>query len=161
MTNQLSSIPTSEVKSKTIKLVVFKIGNLNVALHIDSVQKIINYATIYSSGLNHFGVVNIGKQEITVIDLHKRLFNQPQIRKSEKAGYLILVKNSIDELFGISIHKTPNLLDVPLTSIRAIPLSYRHADTLKIASHVTVVPQENGELTIFILEPDELVPPIR
>ncbi len=161
MTNQLSSIPTSEVKSKTVKLVVFSVRNLNVALHIDSVQKIINYATIYSSGLNHFGVVNIGDREITVIDLHKRLFDRPQTRKSEKAGYLILAKNSIDELFGILIDKTPNLLDVPLASIRAIPLSYRHADTLKIASHVTVVPQAEDELKIFILEPDELVPPIR
>jgi purine-binding chemotaxis protein CheW len=158
MTNDQS--PTSQLQSKTIKLVVFRIGNLKTALHIDSVQKIINYATIYSSGLTYVGVVNIGEQEITVIDLHKRLFNQPQPRKSGKAGYLILAKNSVNELFGIVIDEAPSLLDVPLATIRTVPASYRHADTLAIASHVTVIPQEDGELTIFILDADELVPPV-
>jgi len=43
-----------------------------------------------------------------------------------------------------------------------LPESYRRADTLKIASHVTIVNQtetEKGQ-TIFILDPDELIAPV-
>ena len=152
--------PKESSNSKTIKLVVFSISNLNVALHIDAVQKVINYSTIFGSGLNHFGLVNIGDREITVIDLHKRLFNISQVYDSETKKYLILTKNSVGELFGIVIKETPTLLDVPLSNIRALPPSYRHADTLAIASHVTILPQENAKLTIFILDPDELILPI-
>ena len=150
-------------ESQIRKLVIFPVANLNVALHIDVVQKIINYSTIFSSRLNHFGLVNIGDQEITVIDLHKKLFN---ISKSEDKTdsnlkkYLILAENKVGELFGIVIDEPPKLLDVPLNKIRTIPASYRHADTLAIASHVAVISQDQDKLTIFILDPDELIRPI-
>lgn len=150
-------------ESQISKLVIFPVANLNVALHINVVQKIINYSTIFSSRLNHFGLVNIGDQEITVIDLHKKLFN---ISKSEDKAdsnlkkYLILAENQVAELFGIVIDEPPKLLDVPLNKIRTIPASYRQADTLAIASHVAVIPQDKDKLTIFILDPDELIRPI-
>ena len=149
--------------SQITKLVAFAMSNLNVALHIDVVKKIINYSTIFSSNLNHFGLVNIGNQEITVIDLHKKLFNVSQsedVVDSNQKKYLILAQNNLKELFGIVINETPKLLDVPLSQIRNIPPSYRRADTLSIASHVAVIPQEKGKLTIFILDPDELITPM-
>jgi purine-binding chemotaxis protein CheW len=147
--------------TKQVKLVTFGVGNLNAALHIDVVQRVINYSTIYSSGLNHFGIINLGDQEITVIDLHKRLFNTSQPVNPSKPGYLVLVKNSVNEIFGIVVSEAPSLLDVSLDNIRVLPPSYRQADTLSIASHVTVIHQEQGELAIFILVPDELVPPVK
>lgn len=147
-------------QTKTIKLVIFPVSNLNFALDIDTVQKVVNYSIIFGSGLNHFGLVNIGNQEITVIDLHKRLFHTPQALDSDEKKYLILAKNSVDELFGIVINETPTLFDAPLNNIRTLPASYRHSDTLAIASHVTVIPDINGDLTIFILDPDELIKPI-
>ena len=156
-----SSLSNKNETRQNIKLLVFSIGNLNVALSIDVVKKVINYSTIHSSGLNHYGVVNLGEQEITVIDLHKRLFNQSQSLSQTEKKYLLLAQNSVAETFGIVITETPSLYDVNLNSIRVLPPSYRRADTLKIASHVTVIPQENQEdLTIFILDPDELVSPV-
>ena len=62
---------TSKATSQKVKFLVFSIGNLNTALHIDVVQKVVNYSTIFSSGLNYYGLVNLGDEEITVIDLHK------------------------------------------------------------------------------------------
>lgn len=151
---------SQSAESKSLKLVIFSVGTLYVALHIDSVQKVINYSTIFSSGLNHFGLVNIGDQEITVIDLHKKLFYTPQIENLSTKKYLILAKNTRNELFGIIINETPTLLDILLSDIRILPPSYRQADTLAIASHVTVIPQEKEELTVFILDPDELLKPL-
>ncbi|MGK7872471.1 MAG: chemotaxis protein CheW [Xenococcaceae cyanobacterium] len=142
-----------------LKLVVFSVGSLNLALQIESVQKVINYRTVYSSGLNHMGVAHLKDREITVIDLHKRLFKSSQTRESDSGGYFIIAKNSIGEQFGILVTETPTLIDVPLSKIRALPESYRRADTLEIASHVSVIPQESASLTVFLLDADRLLPP--
>lgn len=155
--------PQESSQSPMTKLVIFPVSNLNLALHIDVVEKVINYATIFSSKLNHFGLVNIGDQEITVIDLHKKLFNVSQgenVDNLEQKKYLVLAKNSFNESFGVILNEAPILLDVPLNKIRTIPSSYRHADTLAIASHVTIIPQQTGTLTVFILDPDELIIPV-
>lgn len=161
-----ANLSPQELKKNTqkIKLLVFPIANLNVALHIDNVQKIVNYSTIFGSGLNHFGLVNLGDEEIIVIDLHKKLFNKSEILHKDDKKYLLLALNSVGETFGILIKNAPELYDIPLNMIRVLPPSYRRADTLKIASHVTVIETENMEneeqKTIFILDPDELIAPV-
>lgn len=143
--------------SDTLKLLVFPVGNLNAALGIDTVKKVINYSTILGSGLNHYGLVNLGDQEVTVIDLHQKLFNQPQDIGKENKKYILLAENSHQETFGILVTQSPELYDIKLSTIRELPSSYRRADTLQIASHVCVVKQEEADKTIFILDPDELI----
>ena len=148
----------------TVKLLVFSIGNLNTALSIDMVNKVVNYSNITSSGLNYYGLVNIEGQDITVIDLHKKLFGTSEQLNPEDKKYLLLSRNSNGETFGILIKNSPELYDIALNSIRQLPNSYRRADTLKIASHVFMVAtdEENQEQnqeqrTVFILDPDELI----
>ena len=160
--NSANLSPKSQLtNTDIIKLLVFPIGSLNVALSIDQVQKVINYSTVMSSGLNHYGLVNIGNLEITVLDLHQKLFNAPQTFSSEDKKYLLLTTNSVNETFGILINNSPELYDVKLNLIRSLPESYRRADTLKIASHVFITNQnEENEKTIFILDPDELIVPV-
>lgn len=149
----------ASASTEKVKLLVFSIGNLNTALHIDTVEKVVNYEQIFSSGLNYFGLVNLGDREITVIDLHKKLFDTPQILSGEGKKYLLLANNSSKETFGIVISEAPELYDVPLNAIRVLPASYRQADTLRIASHVIVVKEDEQEKTIFLLDPDELITP--
>ena len=160
--NSANLSPKSQTKNiDNIKLLVFPIGSLNVALSIDQVQKVINYSAVMGSGLNHYGLVNIGDEEVTVIDLHKKLFNQGPKLSSDDKKYLLLAQNSANETFAILIKNSPELYDVNSSLIRALPESYRRADTLKIASHVFMVNQnEETEKTIFILDPDELIVPI-
>jgi purine-binding chemotaxis protein CheW len=156
METQLGTARTG--KEKLVKLVTFPMGKLHLALHIDYVTKIINYTPIYGSGLNHLGLAHIGDREITVVDLHKRLFKTPLPRESETKGYLVLAKTSQGEDFGILVHETPTLVDIPLKQIRVLPDSYRHADTLIIASHLTIIPQPQGQLTVFLLDVDQVLP---
>ncbi|MGH2416392.1 MAG: chemotaxis protein CheW, partial [Microcystaceae cyanobacterium] len=87
-------------------------------------------------------------------------FNVRQSVVSGSRCYLILAQNSISEQFGILVADTPLLSDVPIAQIRALPESYRRADTLEIASHVTILPQSDASLTVFVLDVDRLVPPI-
>ena len=80
----LSSPESNTVVVNKIKLLSFPIGKLNAALHIDVVQKVVNFATVYGSGLNHYGIATIEGEEITVIDLHKKFFLIPQVSLKER-----------------------------------------------------------------------------
>ncbi|NEO40767.1 MAG: CheW domain-containing protein [Moorea sp. SIOASIH] len=141
-----------------LKLVVFRIDNINFAFPIECVKKVINYTTVYSSGLNDIGIAHIDDQEIPIIDLHRRLFKSSQINTSNPGRFLLIAQNTRGEGFGIPVLKTPNLIEVSVTDIRTLPESFRQADTLGIASHVAVIPQENTSLTVFLLDVNQLLP---
>ncbi|ACB53537.1 hypothetical protein cce_4189 [Crocosphaera subtropica ATCC 51142] len=141
------------------KLLVFQTGTLHLALPVESVKKITHYTPMEGSGTTAVGLIHMDEMEITAIDLHKRLF---KVSQSPMQGrqFLILAKNTTDELFGILVSQTPSMFDVPLSQIRTLPDSYRRGDTLEIASHVTRVQENDQLLTVFILDVDRLVPPM-
>lgn len=156
LTNYQNPLQTVN-NDRWLKLLLFSLGNLNLALPIDAVKKVINYTPIHGSGLSSFGIANIDNQELTVIDLHKKLFKVSQTQISGEKGYLILVINSLGEYFGIWVQETPTLQDIPLSQLRVLPESYRRSDTLYIASHVMVIPQKNNPKTVFLLDIDRLL----
>lgn len=147
-----------QVTTPFLKLVVFSMGGLNLALRIESVYKVVNHTPVYSSGLNHVGVSHMGEREVTVVDLYWRFFKGSQTHELSSTGYLVIVKNTTGELYGIPVAETPVLIEVPLSMIRVLPESYRRADTLEVASHVAVIPQEGAPLTVFLLDVDLLLP---
>lgn len=148
---------TRKTKS-LLKLIVFNIGRLNLALRIETVYKVVNHTSTYGSGMGAVGVTHLGEGEITVVDLHQRFFKASQISESSLSGYLIVVQNITGELYGIPVTETPALMEVPRAMIRVLPESYRRADTLDVASHVAVIPQDGTPLTIFVLDVDRLLP---
>ncbi len=148
----------AKTSNSYLKIVVFTIGKLTVALPVAKVKKVTKKSTIYSSGLTHVHLTHIDQQEITVIDLHQKLFKVSQSQLDREKEYLIITKSLIGEPLGIVVNETPILMDIPLTQIRTIPNTYRQADTLGIASHVAVIPQEDDtSKTIFILDLERLV----
>lgn len=165
MNNQLIHLQSGEPKlsrtrqaTSVLKLIVFDMGSLKLALPIESVYKVVNHTSTYGSGLGSVGVTHLGESEITVVDLHRRFFKSSQIGESNPSGYLVVVQNTASELYGIPVVETPALMEVPLSMIRVLPESYRHADTLNVANHVAVIPQEGTPLTIFLLDVDRLLP---
>lgn len=151
---QNSAYKASSQTQSSSKFLLFQVGQLHLALSVDRVQKIINYTPIFGSGLGAVGVAHIGEQEITVIDLHRRFFRTSQ--KIEK-GYLILSKAKMGETFALWVAQTPTLVDVALSQIRTLPESYRRADTLDAASHVMLLPHQEGTMTVFVLDVNRLV----
>jgi chemotaxis signal transduction protein len=141
-----------------LKLVVFAMGGLNLALPIESVYKVVNHRPVYSSGLGSVGVTHVGDSEITVVDLYQRFFKSDQKNEFSPTGYLLIVKHTTGELYGIPVAETPVLIEVASSLIRVLPESYRHADTLEVASHIAVIPQEGEPLTVFLLNVDLLLP---
>lgn len=155
LTNQPSK--PARQKKKPLKLLVFKIGKLNLALQLNWVTRILNNLPVYSSGLSYFGIAHVDNREVTVIDLHQRLFKSKLIDDAELYSYLIIAQNQNREEFGIPLMETPNLMDINRDNVRVLPESYRRSDTLAIASHVAVIPQPSGSMTIFILDVNTLL----
>ena len=140
-----------------LKLVVFRIGKLTLSLPVEQVTKVTRYTAIHGSGLSYVNLAHLGNQEVTIIDLHHKLFKISQDELSSEKGYFIITSNTAGDSLGIRVLQTPTLLDVPFSRIRILPVSYRHADTLEIASHVGVIPQDDETVqTIFILDVDRL-----
>ena len=136
------------------KVITFPIGGLRLAVPMDNISRVINRPKIYSSGLNAVGVTTVGDRELTIVDLHQQLFDQPGPFDPQRPGYLVLTPGPTGELIGIPTPETPLLLEIPVDQIRDLPESYRQADTLWVASHMTRAPlEEGGELqSIFILD---------
>ena len=148
----------SDFKQSLIKLLVFEIRKLTLALPVLQVQKIIKYNPVHGSGLSYVNLTHLDNKDIAIIDLHQKLFNTSLPRLSEDEGYFIISKNITGESLGIMVSKPPALVNIATTQIRLIPDTYRRSDTLKIASHVTVITQENEtSKTVFILDLGSLV----
>ena len=142
----------------SLPLIVFKIGTLNLALRVESVYKVVEYKPIDGSDLNPFGVTTIGERQVTIVDLYRRFFRLDQNSEYFPGEYLVIVCNTGGELYGIIVNDTPKFLEVPLSSIRVLPESYRRANTLGVASHVAIIPQQAEKLTVFVLNLDLLLP---
>lgn len=152
------TLSRTQQANSVLKLVVFPISNLNLALPIESVYKVVNHLSTYGSGLGSVGVTHLGEGEITVVDLHRHFFKSSQLIEANFQGYLVVVQNTTGELYGIPVAETPALMEIPLSMIRVLPESYRRADTLDVASHVAVMTQDEATLTIFLLDVDRLLP---
>lgn len=134
-----------------VKLLMFPIGKLNLALPILQVQKIVKQNEIHGSGLSHVSLAHLPEQEIAIVDLHQKLFKVP-LPQSGGQGYFIITKSIDQDPLGIFVSETPNLIDIPQEQIRILPNSYRRADTLEIASHVAIMTDDQTSLTVFILD---------
>jgi chemotaxis signal transduction protein len=151
-----SHLNISVQKDVSIKLLVFEIGKLTLALPILQVQKVVKQLEVYGSGLSHVNLTHLPEQAIAIVDLHQKLFGV-SLTKSQTTGYFIISKNIVGEPLGIVVSQAPTLLDVSLEQIRLLPDVYRRADTLAIASHVTVIADRDALKTIFILDLTRLV----
>ncbi|NEO33993.1 MAG: chemotaxis protein CheW [Symploca sp. SIO3C6] len=158
--SQIGSIKQSRPQEPqpSLPLIVFKVGKLHLAVRIESIYKIAEYPPAHGSEFNQFGVTNVGEHQVTVLDLYGQILGSSQISEHSPAEYLVIVRNRQDELYGIAVIDTPQLMEVPLSRIRVLPESYRRNDTLGIASHVAVIKHQTETLTIFVLDVELLLP---
>jgi len=139
------------------RMIVFGFRDLHFALPIADVYKIVPRPAVVGSGLGPVGLAHVGDEEVTVFDLHRRLFGTPFTHDGE--GYLVLFETPEEELVGIPIAEPPGMFDIKESAIRTLPESFRRRDTYGLASHVALVaPPEDPEreLNIFFLDLAEL-----
>jgi chemotaxis signal transduction protein len=148
---------SSRDRVASVKMIVFTIGNFDLALPIEIVHKVLNQIPVYGSGLNGVGIAHVGDLEVTVIDLHRQLFQSSIINETSQKGYLLILQTKSGELYGLPVASVPALMDLPLASIRVLPESYRSGDILQMATHVCYLPDEEPPLTIFLVNPEQIL----
>ncbi len=141
----------------SLKVIMFEMGDIKLALPIHNIAKVLPKTTVYGSGLHGVGIAHVGDREVTVVDLHKRLFQSSSIKDASKNSYLMIVKNRQSELYGIPVGSVPTLMEIALSCIRVLPDSYRNADIFGFATHVAVIPTMETAMTIFLLDIDQLL----
>ena len=145
---------------ESTKVIVFGIGDVNLALPVSSLYKVVNQVPIYGSGLNGVGIAHIGDREVTVVDLQRQLFQSSHptdANNPNKGSYLVIFKNPQGSLYGIPVAVVPTLMELPQSSIRVLPEAYRHADVFGFATHVAVISETEPPMTIFLLDVNQLL----
>ena len=145
---------TTKKKEETLKFLIFTMGNLNLAMGIDSVVRIIRLPKIHRSGDKLLGIATHEDREVLVIDLYKRIYG---VEANISKGFLVIFGGG-HSLYGITIASLPNVQDVPVTSLQPVPSEYRERDTLGISSHMMQVSIKKSEpQTVFLLDSDLLL----
>jgi len=146
---------SNKKKQETLKFLIFSMGDLNLAMGIDSVIRIIPLPKIHRSGDKLLGISTYEGREVLVIDLYKKIYGQ-EINLAK--GFLVIF-SGINSLYGITIATLPNVEDVPVQNLQPVPAEYRDRDTLGIASHMMQVSFKKfaEPQTVFLLDIDLLL----
>ena len=141
----------------SLKIVVFQVGTLNLALPAKNVYRVLKQTPVYNGGFNSVVIAHIGARGIAVVDLHRRLFQSSITSQVSQERYLVVAENKEGELYGMPTIAVPALKVVPVSSVQVLPDSYRHTNILGMANHYCHVSEAEQSVTIFLLDIDQLL----
>lgn len=140
-------------ESQIGKFIVFKIADYLLALPISDVLKVVNFSPANSKKLTTMGLVQIGKYMIKVLDLHEHLGLDGLHHSVDNPSFMVVTHDSQGELYAISVDEPPDIVELPLLTIRSLPKSHSHSKPMiQMVSHVAVLPQKEDIKTIFLLD---------
>lgn len=137
-------------ESTTGKFIVFKSGDYFLALPINEVLKVVNYAAVENRELRTMGVVQLGKHTIKLLDWHRSQLSSGDLADSQP--FLVITRGVHGELCGIPVNEPPNLMELPLELMRNLPTSNSQSGVLEWVSHAAVLSQDGVTTTIFLLD---------
>jgi chemotaxis signal transduction protein len=145
---------STKKKEATLKFLIFTMADLNLAIGIESVVRIIPLPKIHRSGDKLLGIANYENQDVLVIDLYKRIYGQ---ELNLVKGFLVIFAGQ-NSLYGFTIAALPNVENVPVNSLQSVTAAYRDRDTLGIASHTMQVSiKKSDPQTVFLLDSELLL----
>ncbi len=137
------------------------------ALPITAVLKAITCPPVKWVVDSGIGMADVDSQNVTVLDLRHHFLNSNPKRQETSISdqvvnsdqFLILLKTRTDELCGIPVAHPPVLTDIPLSAIRPVPLSYRQAAGLSLASHMAILSETEGKkpVKVFLLGMNKII----
>ncbi|NEP10604.1 MAG: chemotaxis protein CheW [Symploca sp. SIO2C1] len=158
-------------ESNAGKFIVFKIADYFLALPIQDVLKVVNCSFELTGSLRTMGLVKIGRHMIQVLDWHEQLacLGSPQSEQTNphvtqlvttgsfpqlpvKQTFLVITRDYQGALCGIAVDEPPNLVELPLEIMQALPESNHQSNVFKMISHAVVLSSGALSTTIFILD---------
>ncbi|WP_051470127.1 chemotaxis protein CheW [Fischerella sp. PCC 9605] len=138
-------------ESKLEKFIAFTVADYRLALPIKAVLKVVTCPPKTDRKLSKMGLIQVSRYMIRVLDLHQHL-GLEDLRQLPDQPFLVITPNSQGELCGIPVCEPPDLIELPLETIRQLPQSYRQSGVLEIASHAIAISQQEITTTIFLLD---------
>lgn len=151
-----------QIETEICKAIIITIAGHLLAIPVSTVYKVIRSSLDYSTdniGTNEFKLVNLDDRVLPVIDLHNIL---AKIKPSNNLEYtfqslsnedkfFVLAKSNQGKISAIYVDTPPTLMDLPLKNTYLLP-SYEQNNIGHIASHIAVVPFQQSNLTILLLD---------
>jgi chemotaxis signal transduction protein len=119
------------------------------AMPVEAVEKAIVYPSERAVLRDGIGMMNLGAETLTIVDLRQKFATIDPLQDSSK--FLILFHTHAGELCGLPIKDAPVLLDIYPDTIRSLPLAYREVNQLSFVSQMAIVPQEGNLEPLQIL----------
>lgn len=174
-TLQLKRLSSTSTNPDNLRIIVFTLSqdplspqaDYLFALPVEAVLKAIPCPPINWVVDSGIGITDFGSQNVTVVDLRQQFLlpnperqearNSDQVANSHR--FLILLKTRTEELCGIPVAHPPTLTDIPLSTIRPVPLSYRQVAGLSLASHMAILSEtpEKKPLKVFLLGMSKII----
>jgi hypothetical protein len=136
ISNKLSD--TIEKSVPTIELISFDVGEVKFGIPITKIDRIISNI--------HLDQDHTLTENVNITDLHDRLTGDAITNPTA-----IVIFTSDRQLSGIPINTVPIILAIPFDRVRILPAEFRTTNPLGIASHIAMISDPTGELTLFIL----------
>jgi chemotaxis signal transduction protein len=139
----------SAKQTDQLKLLVVPLRDLQLALPLTTVQKVMQMPAVFHSDNPWLGVSPIADLSIIVLDLHQKLYGCPNPTPED---HLMLLQSIDGRSFGIPVSTVPAVVTVPTAAIQPLSADYRDRDALGIASHFIEINQTNNAQTLFLLD---------
>lgn len=147
----------------TIHLIAFSLRQQWFALPILQVVKVVPMGNLHGDP-KQFGIaVTVYQdQELLVLDVGHRIFQDTPSASIGGAAYLLIVQNSTGDLVGIPIDAPPTLRRVPESACKPLPEDYMNYGNIKCVSDIIVeqsVPQSGAKSdhrALFLLNAEQL-----
>jgi len=153
------SLVNSSIHSQeSVRVITFMIANQVLALPMNAVVKVVSCPPQMISSTNSIELFHFGQRAITVLNLHKHFAQKLEVASGK---FLVITQLKQKELYAFLVDTPPDLIDLPASTIRQVPESYRHGHALSIANCVAVLPKEEGSTSIFIIEIEQAIQALR
>ncbi|KAI9131079.1 chemotaxis protein CheW [Acaryochloris sp. CCMEE 5410] len=155
----------------TEQLIAFRLREEWFALPVSAVQKVIPLGTLHGDP-NHTGIgltLHQG-QEITVVDVGHRIFNEAALSSAAKAleapspleadnaqvsqRCLVIVKTGEEGVVGVPIDSQPTIRRAGKSQFAPLPSSYLSRGNIHCVSSMIV--DDGGVEPLFLIDPEQL-----
>jgi chemotaxis signal transduction protein len=136
----------------SVRVITFAIANQILALPMNAIVKVVSCPPQMVNSTEGIALFHFGQRAITVLNLHKHFSQSLQVA----GGKFLVITQLKQELYAFLVDTPPDLVDLPASSIRQLPDSYRHGHALSIASCVAVLPEAEGG-AVFIIEVEQAI----
>jgi hypothetical protein len=133
------------------KAIAFSVSGYWLALPLASVTRVLPMPESALFSQSDRGFNRIDGYPTVLLDLHP-IFSRLRYGKADtKSQFLAIARLDGNTLCAIPIDDPPTLLDIPLTEVGLLPLTYRQSLD-RVSSHIVNVSQNGTTMTIFLLD---------